>query len=724
MKGKKVFFPAGIDRNGLSIEYRAEREYNINMQDTSRERFLKLCRRTLDTYETEIIEILTRMGISFNSLSPEDYYRTDSQNYRCITQATFIRLWNQNMIYEANRPNNWCTRCGTTLADAEIEYEEKPTELFYLKFKIQETNQDLVIATTRPELLGACKIILVPPQDDRYEDLHHKTAITPWYEKEVPIIPKEEVKKEFGTGAMMICSYGDYEDVRLCRKLKIKPTKLITPEGRLSDAAGKYAEMSVKEARETIVQDLEAQELLTKRETILHKIPVCGRCGTPIEFVPMREYYLKQLEFLDEVLQIAQNLQFYPEEKRKILLNWIDSITIDWPISRRRFYGTEIPLWYCKAHHHPILPEPGDYYQPWKEDPPIEACPQCGCEEFIPETRTFDTWMDSSLTPLYVAKYLQDEEFFKQHYPLNLRPQCTDIIRTWLYYTILKAVQLTEKKPFEKVWIGNLVMDEHGKTMSKSRGNVIPPTPLLEKYGADALRIFAAGAAKPGENIKINEDQIDGAAKFLQKLWNIARFVSMFPIPRKSEIQLKPVDKWILTELYTLSEKVLDSYDNYNFYITNEIRNFTWNTFARHYLELVKARSYKTFGTEAEQKACWWTLHVVLKHLLKILSPIAIFMTDYIYETLYGKEIHLSKFPQLPPYTHRLKEITDTLKRVNSTIWKWKKGKKRSLNDPFETLQIPRILKPLKADLQALHRVKHIFIGDTLRIDGETVRDS
>lgn len=722
MTGKEVCFPPCIDRNGLPVEYRTEREYDVNMHEISREKFLELCRNTLDKYETEIVKIFKRLGLSLNSLKSEDYYRTDSPEYRQITQATFIKLWKKDLIYEARRPNNWCFRCGTTLADAEVEYEKQPTKLVHIKFEVEKKEKDLIIATTRPELLGACGAIIVHPNDDRYKEFHYKTAITPIYNKEVPILPRKEAKMDFGTGVMMVCSYGDYEDVRLFRKLSIKPTRLITPEGKLSIKAGKYEGMEIKEARKKIINDLEEQDLITKKETVMHKVPICYRCGTSLEFVPMKEYYLNQTKFLDQVESIANELEFFPEKKRRILLDWIDSVSVDWPISRRRFYGTEIPLWYCKENHHPIVPEPGEYYQPWKEEAPFEKCPKCGCEEFIGEKRTFDTWFDSSLSPLFVSKYIRNEEFFEKNFPVSLRPQAHDIIRTWLYYTILRSIQLTGKKPFKKVWIGNLVMDPEGESMSKTKGNIVLPKPLIREYGVDAIRLFAAGAAKPGENIRTEEDKIEGTFKFLQKLWNIARFVSMFPQPQRQEVSLKSTDKWILATFNRLLERVQNSYDNYNFYVVNQIRDFIWNSFASNYLEMIKSRAYGSLGTKKEQKGCWWTLHKVLKGILKVLAPIIIFMNDYIYRTLYNTSVHVSKFPQPSSYKKERAKMTELIRRINSSIWKWKKEHGKSLKFEVETLQLPKKLKSLKKELKSLHNIKYISFGKNLIINGQEIK--
>ncbi|MCW3980538.1 MAG: valine--tRNA ligase, partial [Candidatus Bathyarchaeota archaeon] len=628
----------------------------------------------------------------------------DSEEYRRQTQATFIELWKKGLIYEATRPNNYCTKCGTTIADAEIEYEELPTKLVYIIFKIQETGKDLTIATTRPEFLCACQAIMIHPDDERYKLLEGKHAIIPLYNRPVPIIHHREAKMEFGTGAAMICSYGDYSDVRLFRDLKLKEIIAIDERGKMTETSGKYFGLKIKEAREEIIEDLKKQNLILKIEEITHRTPTCGRSKTPIEIIPMEEFYLKQLDFIPELRKIAKKMIFHPEAHRKLLLDWIDAVSIDWPISRRRYYGTEIPIWYCKKCGKPNLPEPGAYYQPWRTKPPFKKCKHCNGKEFIGEDRTFDTWMDSGISPLFISKYFSDKKFSKKTFPSTLRPQGKDIIRTWLHYTILRCYQLTGKQAFEHAWIMGYGVDEKGEKMSKSKGNVIDPLILLKKHGADALRFWNAQESSLGSDFRCSEQRIIAASKFLTKLWNITRFISIFPEPKKAK--LTKTDRWILAELNTLTEDCMKGYGDFNFFIpANKIREFTWNIFAPHYIEMAKARAYGQGFSKEDQKATWFTLHTCLKTILLLLAPITPFITDFTWRKLYSKKsIHSEKFPE-GEWKTDLKKLTAKLMEFNSEIWDTKKKQGLSLKERIE-IEIPKELKIFKKDLIAMHKIK------------------
>lgn len=701
MSGKRVYFPIGIDRNGLPVELYVERTYGISMRDTPREKFIELCSHALDDLESEMIWIMKRMGLSGDF---EHYYRTDSEDYRKLTQATFIELWRRGLIYTATRPNNYCWECGTTLADAEVEYEVVPTKLVYIKFKVRE-DEALIVATTRPELLVSCRAIIVNPNDERYYRLHWKHAIVPIYGQEVEIMPHPAAKPEFGTGAVMVCSYGDYTDVLLFRELGLQEVIAINEEGRMNEAAGKYSGMKISEAREAIIRDLEEAGLIHKIEEIMHRTPVCERSKTPIEIIPMTEFYLKQLDFVADLIKIIDKMRFHPPHHKRLLIDWMDSLKIDWPISRRRYYATEIPVWYCASCGDPYIPPPGRYYKPWRDKPPFDKCTRCGNGEFLGESRTFDTWMDSSISPLFISKYGRDKEFFKLAYPNGIRPQGKDIVRTWLYYTVLRCYQLTGKNPFHHVWIGGMGLDEHGQKMSKSRGNVIDPMPILERYGADVFRFWSAQEASLGEDFRISEQRIQNAGKFVTKIWNIARYVSCFPTPRRA--RLAPADKWILSELSRLIGKCVDGYREFNFFIpATSIRYFTWSIFANHYIELSKARAYglRDF-TPQEQRAAWYTLHTVLKAVLMLLAPITPFITDEIWRRLYSrKSIHLEKFPKAL-WSTRYCKYTEKLMEFNSRVWTLKKERNLSLKDPIN-IEIPRSLKVFEKDLAAMHNIQ------------------
>ncbi|MHA1859862.1 MAG: valine--tRNA ligase [Candidatus Asgardarchaeia archaeon] len=717
MSGYEVRFPMATDRNGLPIEVQVEKAYNITMRDIPRDEFLKLCKEFLDKNEKEIIEIARRLGLSCNSFDHDEIVRTDDPEYRRITQATFIELWKRGLIYQAKRANNWCPVCYTTIADAEVEYREVETTLNYIRFEV-EGGGEIVIATTRPELLCACKAVIVHPKDDRYKSLHGLKAIVPIYGNKVPIIAHKEAKMEFGTGAVMVCSYGDYTDVRLFRELNLKPVAAITPDGKMSEVAGKYSGQSVEDARKNIIEDLKSMGLLVKQERIMHRQPICWRSKNPIELIAMDEYYLDQLSFVEGIKKVIDEIKFHPPESKQILINWLNSITTDWPISRRRYYGTEIPIWYCKSCGKPVVPEPGPYYQPWKQDPPFKRCPHCGSDKgFVGEWRTFDTWMDSSITAIQYLYYMRDDEFFNRAFPCSLRPQGKDIIRTWLYYTLLRIYQLFKKPAFKHVWISGMVVDEKGEAMHKSKGNVVWPKSVIEKYGSDAIRLFGCLEASLGSDIRYSEERLSAAFRFLTKLWNVARFISRFPVVDKIE-ELSETDKWILNELNELVKSAKKGYDDFNFHIPAVyIRNFVWNIFAPHYIEMVKTRAYNTDGkfSEVEQKSAWYTLHKVLSTILKLLAPITPFITDKIYRELYSKEksIHLEEFPKpSEEFEFGYKKYTKGIMKLNNLVWRYKKEKGLSLKENIKELWIPEILSGFLKDISATHHAKEVYIGE------------
>ena len=701
MDGKNVFFPLGIDRNGLPVEFYTEKKHNIRMREMERGKFLDLCREALDDLEAEMIQIMKNLGLSADL---ENYYRTDSEEYRALTQATFIELWNKGLIYVAKRPNNYDWVSGTTIADAEITYLDIPTKLVYMKFQIKNSDNTITIASTRPELLCACKTIIVNSEDERYADLVGKKVIVPVSNQEVEIKTHHSAQKEFGSGAVMVCSYGDHNDVTLFRELKLEEAIAIGLDGRMTEVAGEYSGLKLKQARTKIIEDLEKKGFVEKIEDVVHRTPISERSKNPIEIIPMEEYYLKQLDSVEKMKSLGSEINFHPPMHKQILMNWIESISIDWPISRRRFYGTEIPIWYCKSCSEPHVPEPGKYYKPWKEEAPFNKCRKCSSSEFVGEERIFDTWMDSSISPLFVSKYTKDEDFFKKTYPATLRPQAKDIVRTWLYYTLLRCEQLTNQKPWSEAWIMGYGLDEKGMKMSKSKGNALDPLPIIQKMGADTFRFWSASEINHGYDFRCSEQKIESTKKFLSKLWNVSRFLSSFPIIDSAT--LTPTDKWILSELDRLISKCKKGYVEYNFFIPAiALREFTWNLFAAHYIEMVKSRAYGIGFSEEEKNGAIYTLHKTLSAILKLLAPITPFITDYLWQTLYSKQ---SIHKELQVQQESPEDMTKFSKEIiefNSNVWNEKKRKNLSLKDSV-SISIPENLIQFKKDLQSMHNLE------------------
>jgi valyl-tRNA synthetase len=713
LKGLKVIFPIGVDRNGIPVEIHTEKKYKIRMRNTERREFLKLCKVTLDETEDEFIEILASLGLSANF---SQKYQTDSSDFRAFTQATFIEMWNKGFVYLGNRPNNYCIDCGTTIADAEITYSNIETKLVYIKFYLKNSNDSIVIATTRPELLFACQAIIVNPEDERYKKIQGKFLKIPLFDREVKIIPHNSADVNFGSGAVMICSYGDLNDVQLFRELGLAEIRSIDMNGRTTEFAGKFAKLKIKEARDKIIDELTNQGLVEKIEIITHRTPLCERSKTQIEIISLEDYYLKQVDLKLELLERSNAIKFYPEMHRQILVNWINSIAIDWPISRRRFYGTEIPIWYCTKCNSPNLPQPGKYYKPWEEDPPFEKCNKCDNNKFEGEKRIFDTWMDSSITPLYITRFDKNKEFFKKTYPTAIRPQGKDIVRTWLYYTILRCIYLTDQIPWYNAWIMGYGVDEKGEKMSKSKGNVIDPLPLINRYGADAFRFWSASETNVGYDFRCSELKIQGAQKFLSKLWNIGRFISNFEVIEENNKphELNSTDKWILAELSKTTEKCLEGYEELNFFIpANALREFTWNIFAAHYIEMIKGRAYNT-ESDDDRKSALYAIHKCFKTILLLLEPISPFITYELWSKIYGKEEIISSQKKIPIVEKKydfLASSTQSIIKFNSDIWNKKKetlseitNKPLSLKDPIKT-KIPTELELFRDDLIVMHNI-------------------
>ena len=716
MMGDNVLFPLGLDRNGLPIEVATERKFKVNLNQVPREKFIEMCKQVLEECSLTSTESFFMAGIGFNSWNIGngigDVYLTDSPEYRSLTQDSFIDLWNKGLIYEGEYPTNFCTGCQTTLADAEVEYEDRPTTFNDIIFVVKETNERLTIATTRPELLCSCKMVVFHPSDERYKHLEGKKATVPAYDFEVPIKSHTVADPEKGTGLVMMCSYGDSADVRFFREMNLSPVFAINADGRMNENAGPLNGLKIKAAREKIIELLKEKGLLTAQKQIVHPTPICERSKDPIEFIAMKEFYLKQVEFKGEIQNISDKLNFYAPESKQILDSWINSVSIDWPISKRRYYATEVPLWYCEKCGETVVPPKGKYYRPWREPPPVEKC-KCGSTQFRGETRVFDTWFDSSISPLYVLQYSRNDKFFEKAMPCTLRPQGKEIVRTWLYYTLLKCYLLTNKSIFKEVFIHHHIVDAEGEKMSKSKGNVIDPQEVMKRYGAEPLRLWAVVEGNlDKQDFRCSYDRVMGTGKTLIKLWNVSRFISMFPQVKKeiSKVKLTETDKWIIQEVNQLVHQASERYPKYDFHnpVIN-IKHFIWETFASHYLELVKNRAYNSAGafTAEEQEAAVFALHYCLERILRLLAPVVPIITSKIYKDLYGGDIHFLSFPKIE-MEFAAGFASQELEELNSTIWKKKKDSGLSLKAEISEIQIPEKFKSIEKDFISAHSIKNI----------------
>ncbi len=718
MKGFEVIFPLGLDRNGLPIEMAAEKRFNVSPFDIERKKFIEYCEKVLNETSTETQDTFAKLGISFTSYREGNHigaiYKTDSPEYRALTQATFIELFKKDLIYEDKRINNWDPKFQTTIADSEIEYQDLPSTFNDIKWKVKETGENIVIGTTRPELICTCGMVIFNPADKRYKHLEGKTAITPIFEKQVKIKSHPLAEIEKGTGLAMMCSAGDLSDIQFFREMNLKPVIAINENGTMNEQAGFLKNLKVKEARSKIIEELRSRHLLVKQEQISHRTPISERSKAEVEFIEMPEFYLKQLNLKSKIKEISNKINFYPKESKKILHDWINSISIDWPISRRRFYATPIPLWYSDDLI--AIPKPGEYYTPWEQSPPNNAdvmknkkiigkVKDFKNKKWIAEERILDTWMDSSISELYILKYLSDDEFFKKAYPASLRPQGKEIVRTWLYYTILRGYLETGKPCFKDAWIHQHILDGKGRKMSKSLGNIINPQELLKEFGGEAIRMWASIEGDLSKkDLPCSKEKVQGELKTLNKLLNVSRFVMIFNKPKKPK--LINIDQLFIDYIENLTKEADESYGNYDFHSPAlKLRNFLWEIYASHYVEIVKSRAYnqeKKFSNE-ESDSAKYTLHFLLERLLTLLYPIIPQITSTIAKT---ENINLlnSEFPKANKGKSNL-DLIDKIMEFNSLVWKTKKEKGISLRENITGIKIPQELKDFEKDLKACHKI-------------------
>ncbi len=697
MQGYNVFFPLCFDVNGIPIEERVERQRNITRKDIDRHAFTKLC----SEFAEKNIKLMTeQFYLLGESMDPSIYYQTDAEYYRRITQISFIELFNKDLIYKGEFPVNWCPRCMTAMADAEVTYKDNKTKLNTIKFHFTKDQSDQIksyhgigkdekgtyieIATTRPEMLSSCQIVAVHPSDERAPWLVDQTVTVPIFDKEVTIVEDEAVDPEFGTGLVMICTVGDKEDLNWVFKYHLPLDMSIDEEGRMTEICGKYAKMKIKDARAAIIDDMKSSDLLISQQDLDQNVGVCWRCKTPVEFINAKQWFLKTTKFKDLVLQASDEMNWFPEFMKIRLEEWVNSLEWDWVISRQRYFATPIPLWECVQCEEVVLARPQDcYVDPTIDDPPVQTCPKCGgelrgCED------VFDTWMDSSISPLYNTFWYRDDQKFKHLYPMSVRPQAHDIIRTWAFYTILRCTLLTDEKPFENIMMGGFILSEDGTPMHASLGNVIDPLIIINKFGTDAFRCYAASCSLGEDNAFREKDVIRGK-KLLRKLWNIEQFIAQNITTVQLTSQpddLTLLDQWILAKYSVMVKSVTEYMDKYEYsQAMKEIEFFVWHEFADHYLEMVKSYIYN----DKHRDSCGYTMSVVGLGILKLFSPFFPHITEELYQQIYQEfekldSIHISSWPKPIIEDQHLIDVGEIIKTYVADIRSFKSKHGIALN--------------------------------------------
>ncbi len=644
MKGYEVMFPQGWDCHGLPTEVKVEEIHGISKNDVPREEFRRLCVEFTKKNIERMKKAMKRLGFSIDW--SKEYVTMYPEYYR-KTQISFVRMFERGLIYKGYHPVVFCPRCQTTIALAEIEYVKGKTKLNYIRFGDGEDS--VVIATTRPELIPACVAIAVHPEDERYGHLIGKKVKVPITNHEVEIIADEDVDPEFGTGIVMICTFGDKQDVKWWKKHNLPLRAILNKDGRLNELAGKYKGLTTREAREKILEDLAREGRLIKQEVIDQNVGVCWRCKTPVEIVVEDQWFVKVDK--DRILEEARKIKWVPEHMFSRLESWVEGMEWDWVISRQRIFATPIPVWYCKKCGEIIVAKEEWLPADPTKDKPKEPCPKCGSTEFEGEKDVLDTWMDSSITPLAITGWPDDWK--EKDYPVSLRPQGHDIIRTWAFYTILRSLALVGRIPWKEIVINGMVLGEDGRKMSKSLGNVVEPDEVIEKYGADALRQWAASGVV-GDDVAFSWKEIVAASRFQQKFWSILRF-TLLHLNEKPECDaelLRDADVWILSKLMRLVKEVNEHMENYRFAeALKAIRSFAWYEYADNYLEIVKNRLYS--GNEDEKKPAKFVLYTAMSVLTRLLAPFTPFLAEECWQRLHEgigenvESVHLQRYPEI-----------------------------------------------------------------------------
>jgi valyl-tRNA synthetase len=690
MKGDNVYFPQGFDCHGLPVELAVQKEYGISQHE--REIFLQKCVEWVDSNINNMKRQFDELGYS----SDWDYtYRTMDNNYKYKVQLSLLYFYEKGWLYREKFPIHFCVNCETSLAKAEVGYQEEQGKLWFMKLPIVgRENEFVTIATTRPEYMEACVAIMINPNDDRYYDLSAAEIEIPFTNRKVRVYMDNVVDMNFGTGIVYVCTYGDEMDIKWKLQYNLDEIQIFTEDGHMNKNS-KYQGLTIMEAREQIVDDLEKMGLIEKIVDYEHSIIVHserGSCRKPIEYLPVNQWFINVKDFTREIIESAEKMEWYPQKQKQRLIDWAEGLDWNWVISRQRVFGTPIPFWYCEDCEQIIPPNREDLpLDPVNTSPPFEECPKCKSTRIVGEKDICDCWIDSSITPLVIAKWEEDKEFYEKTYLKALvhRPQGYEIIRTWLFYTLFRCKKLTGKAPFYEAMINGMVAGPDGRHMSKSLNNVVSPDEVMPNFGADALRYWAAmgslGDDYPFEFSWINlqskqsvkmeniikererlpEDkfnrkygkryeQLVGASRFITKIWNAYRFLYLNLEKIKidnltvNSNELSSIDQFFFSEFNKNLDLITKYFNEYNWHeATMILRSFFWNELCDNYIEAIKYR----FFTE-DQRIRATSLKNALNlfyRMLKILAILMPFISEEIYSILYKQfnnsdSIHLQKW--------------------------------------------------------------------------------
>ena len=643
MQGYNALWQPGTDHASIATEVKviqSLKEQGINKADLTREEFLDKCWEWRKEYGGRIVKQLRKLG------SSADWQRerfTMDEGCSHAVQEVFTKLYKKGWIYKGSRIVNWCPVCKTSISDAEVEHEEQDGFFWHINYPVVgEEGRFVEIATTRPETLFGDTAVAVNPEDERYKDIVGKTLKLPMTDREIPVIADAYVDKEFGTGCVKITPAHDPNDFEVGKRHNLEEIVVINDDATMNEKAGKYAGMDRYECRKALVDDLKKEGLLVKVVPHSHNVGVHDRCHTTVEPMIKQQWFVKMDEMIKPAVEGVKNgdIKLLPKRMDKTYFNWTDNIR-DWCISRQLWWGHRIPAWYCDDCGEMVvsIENPG-------------KCPKCGCTHMTQDPDTLDTWFSSALWPFSTLGWPEKTEDLDYFYPNDVLVTGYDIIFFWVIRMIFSGYEQMGKAPFHTVLFHGLVRDSQGRKMSKSLGNGIDPLEVIDKYGADALRLTLITGNAPGNDMRFYWERVEASRNFANKVWNASRFIMMnldgFELHTPSKDELHAADKWILSKVNTLAKDATENMDKFELGIAvQKVYDFIWDEFCDWYIEMVKPRLYST-DDAVSQNAALWTLKTVLIDALKLLHPYMPFITEEIFCTIQNEEesIMISKWPE------------------------------------------------------------------------------
>ncbi len=685
LKGYNLFFPFGLDNNGLPTEILIEKKFNTTPEVIGGEKFVNLLRKEIPAYNQLYVEIFKSLGMSVDwSLS----YETISNDVQRTAQISFLELITQGRAYRKNAPVIYCPKEKTALSQMELEDKKVNGKLYRIKF-----DESVVIATTRPELLPSCVALFISPEDERYKHLAGKSVKVPLFNNEIKVIEDKRVDPKFGTGIVMCCTFGDSTDVEWYKEYGLDLKVIINKEGKLEHPY--YGTVSISDGRKKIVEDLEDHGLLLEEKDIQHTVNVHERCGTKVEFIVKPQWYVKYLDLKDTFIDLGRKVNWHPEYMRVRYENWVNGLKWDWGISRQRFFGVAFPVWYCAKCGKPKFAEIDNLPVDPKTMKPSSKC-ECGSDEFVPETDVMDTWATSSLTPLINGRWKRPDSLMEKIYPMDLRPQAHDIISFWAFTTIVKSYLHTNSIPWKDIMISGHGLNADGSPMHKS-GKSLPAKEYIDKYGADVIRYWASSSAL-GLDSLFEDKVLVAGRRLIVKLWNISKFVELQCLDAiPTETSKNTLDAWMLDKLNKTSEETSKKFEMFDYFGAKRIIESTFWEFVNDYTEFVKDRVY------AGERNARYIMRLSLIGILKMLHPFMPFVTEYIYQDLFRNKEHLfsrgiadAPSIQLSGWPEKFEGADMNLTRIGEScveatrlIRRQKSEDKMPLNAEIKTVSIP-----------------------------------